>query len=102
MNATLELPLGPIEKAARKATWLETALTQYPIIAPQLPDEFSNNQAHDLFQKVKAPDGFIHPNWYGTLFRKLQAKGLIQFAGYTKSTRKERKGGVVALWRKVK
>lgn len=78
----------------KKATWLESAMSQYPIVAPQIPAEFTSADVHGFFGEP------VNHNLYGALFKKLQAEGFIKFERYIKSTRPERRGGVTGLWRK--
>jgi hypothetical protein len=52
--------------------------------------------ADDLHALVESP---AHDNWYGVLMAQLRCKGLIERTGYQPSTRPERNGGVVRVWR---
>lgn len=87
--------LLPLQKVAEKATWLESAMSQWPLVAPQVPDEFTSADVHYLI-----PEPANH-NLYGALFKRLQSAGLIRFDRYEKSTRPERRGGVTGVWRKI-
>lgn len=39
-----------------------------------------------------------HPNHYGALFSAAQARGLVEHAGWHRSPRRSRNGGVCSLW----
>ena len=41
-----------------------------------------------------------HANWYGILLSIARRRGIIERVGYQASTRAERNGGVVCVWRK--
>lgn len=79
----------------RKATWLESAMTQYPIVAPQMPMEITSKHIREkLGQPARKSD-------CASLFRKLQAAKLVEFARYEKSDRPERRGGATVVWRRL-
>lgn len=52
--------------------------------------------ADDLHAVLGEPP---EPNWYGILCAKMRNSGLIVGVGYRPSTRPERNGGVLRVWR---
>ena len=92
---TVQLELTEIKRA-----WLDQSLEKFTddnhegLWLLRELGEFTSDDIH-----VCLPQPPDHPNWYGVLVAKMKNAGLIKCVGYRPSTRKERNGGVVRVWR---
>lgn len=82
----LPLPLTFI-----KSDWIGAA---GPVVLSSMRGrEFTSDDLHPLLPEP------AEPNWFGALMAKLKRSGDIHKTGYRSSARKERNGGLVAVWR---
>lgn len=75
-----------------RRSWIDAAI---PLVVERIKDgqSFSADNLHTF---LPAPE---HLNWYGILCASLKRRGLIVNAGYATSTRPERNGAKVGLWK---
>lgn len=84
MTAKLELTSLKIEWCSRMAE---------RVLETMRGKEFTSDDLHAI---VEPP---AHDNWFGVLMAQLKNSGRIERTGYKPSSRPERNGGVVRVWK---
>lgn len=82
-----------LELSQQKRSWIEAAI---PIVLECAADgdTFCADKWHAC---LPVP---YEDNWFGILAATMKRRGLIERVGYQASTRPERNGAVVAVWRR--